>query len=374
MNLYLGRTWVCQVVKLEGRFALLDPAPKGLKSPPAQWLPLPMSEAPAGLQVGQALEVFVYLDTHDQPAATTLRPFVRPGEAAFLRVVDSTPFGYFVDWGLPRDLFIPFKETLGPMDVGDLYAISPYIDDTERLAGTCKLAGLLEPGEYEPGERVEGVAWRREVDVGTFVILEKNSLALLPASEPNRLKPGEKALFRISKRQPDGKIEVSLRGLAHEELDKDADRLLLVLKDPHGPRLGDYSDPELIHARLGISKKAFKRAAGQLLKRGLIWIDDESHYHIKTQGAAQTPSARARKPQTAGSRGGMSSTVLSQPSAHHAPDPGGSEGQRQTAAPRPPAAPRREAARHVAPREEDSRPKRREFVPATPRRRGNSDR
>jgi predicted RNA-binding protein (virulence factor B family) len=203
------------------------------------------------------------------------KPKLALGEVDVLTVVDITPFGAFVEWGLPKDLLVPLKEQTRPMRVGERYAIGLYRDRTDRLAGTMRVAEMLKAGRaFAPDEWVPGVAWREEPGLGLFVILEKRSLALVPEAEPHDLRVGDAASFRVVHMHADGKVEVSLRRLKEEEIDEDAERLLALLTGSPAPELGDASSPERIRAVVGISKKAFKRAAGRLLKTGRVRIDD----------------------------------------------------------------------------------------------------
>jgi uncharacterized protein len=189
-------------------------------------------------------------------------------------VTDVTPFGAFVSWGPSKDLLVPFREQTRPLRVGDRCAVGLYEDRTQRLAGTMRVAEMLRGGRtFALDEWVPGVAWREEPDLGLFVILEKRSLALLPATEPHALGPGDAARVRVTHVHADGKVEVSLRGPKQDEIDTDADRLLALLTAPQPPQVGDASSPEDIRARVGISKKAFKRAAGRLLKTGRVEVD-----------------------------------------------------------------------------------------------------
>jgi predicted RNA-binding protein (virulence factor B family) len=142
--------------------------------------------------------------------------------------------------------------------------------------GTMRVSELLaERGRFELDEWVDGESWRLEPEIGTFVIVERKFVGLVPASEPHGLSRGEAARFRVAHVQPDGKIELSLRGHAHEELEADAARILLALRRPNAPRVGDRSEPALVRAAFGMSKKAFKRAAGRLLKEGVAAFDAE---------------------------------------------------------------------------------------------------
>jgi predicted RNA-binding protein (virulence factor B family) len=123
-------------------------------------------------------------------------------------------------------------------------------------------------------EWIHGEAWRKDEDIGVFVILERSFVGLLPASEPHALSRGEAAHFRVTNILPDGKIELSLRGHAHEEVESDAQKILAHVERQGAPKIGDRSSPEQIRALLGLSKKAFKRAAGRLLKERAVVIDD----------------------------------------------------------------------------------------------------
>jgi uncharacterized protein len=236
------------------------------------------SEIPEGAKEGDEVEVFVHLDSEGRPIATTRTAKLELGQVAFLQVTDSTPIGAFVDWGLAKELLVPFKEQTADMNVGDRYAVGLYVDDTGRLAGTMRVTEMLASGgtkvEWGLDEWVEGEAWRNDPEIGLFVIVEKAFVGLVPKSEPHGLSRGEAARFRVSNILPDGKIELSLRGHAHEELAGDAQRILEVLSRPNAPRIGDKSTPEEIRATFGLSKKAFKRAVGRLLKERAIAIND----------------------------------------------------------------------------------------------------
>ncbi|MFM7203770.1 MAG: S1-like domain-containing RNA-binding protein [Myxococcota bacterium] len=280
MNPYVGRVWSCRVAQVDARWVMLDPAPKGQRSAVESMIPLPRAEAPLDIAVDNTLDVFIFLDTHDQPLATFKRPTLLPGEVGFLEVVDSTPFGFFLSWGLSRDLLLPFKETLGPLEVGQKVAVTPYIDSSGRLAATAQLSQQLDQGEYELNERLKGLVWRTEPEIGTFVILDKHALALLPAAEPHSLTPGEIHVFRVSRVLPDGKVEVSLRGLRHEEVEQDAEKLLQYLTQPNARPLSDSSDPEWVREVMGLSKKAVKRAAGRLMKLDKLHLDGKGNYRL----------------------------------------------------------------------------------------------
>ena len=195
----------------------------------------------------------------------------------------SCRFGAFVDWGLAKELLVPFAEQTAEMRLGARYAIGLYRDASGRLAGTMRVTEMLdrEKVEWHDDAWVDGEAWRNDPHIGLFVILERASVGLLPKSEPHGLSRGEAARFRVSSVLPDGKVELSLRAHAHEELVSDARKILLVLTGSDEPSIGDRSSPELFRAAFGLSKKAFKRAVGRLLKDGSVRIDERGFIKAK---------------------------------------------------------------------------------------------
>jgi len=269
----LGRPTTLTVRRFTPSGAFLgDPANPAADAP---CLLLIGSEIPLGAQVGDALDVFVYLDSEDRPLATTRTPKLTLGEVAFLRVTSCTTFGAFVDWGLAKELLVPFKEQTRELHVGSREPIGVYLDDSGRLAGTMRVAELLdlEPCNFTEDQWVDGEAWRNDPEIGLFAIIERRFLGMVPAAEPHRLTRGQAARFRVSHLHPDGKLELSLRAHAHEELENDAETVLRIIGKPGAPLVGDHSSPELLREVFGLSKKAFKRAAGRLLKLGLVSLD-----------------------------------------------------------------------------------------------------
>jgi predicted RNA-binding protein (virulence factor B family) len=247
------------------------------------------SEIPLGAKEGDEVDVFVYLDSEGRPLATTRVPKLELGEVAFLEVTALTDFGAFVDWGLQKELLVPFAEQTADMRVGSRYAIGLYVDETGRLAGTMRVSEMLggDKVEWKLDEWVEGEAWRVDPEIGLFVIVERAFVGLVPAGEPQGLARGDAARFRVTNVLPDGKIELSLRGHAHEELANDAQRILAVLAKPKTPKVGDRSSPEEIKDLFGLSKKAFKRAVGRLLKEGSVAIDGEGFVDVRGEGTGK---------------------------------------------------------------------------------------
>jgi predicted RNA-binding protein (virulence factor B family) len=256
-----------------GAFLALDP---GDRRSDGEVILLPGAEIPDGSQEGDEVEVFVHLDSEDRPIATTRAPKLLRGEVTFLEVTDVASFGAFVDWGLPKELLVPHREQTRELQRGDWHPIGLFVDDTGRLAGTMRIREMLRARRTcRLDEWIEGEAWRDEPELGLFVILERSFLGLVPRTEPHGLSRGERARFRVTTLHPDGKLELSLRGFAHEELERDAQNILAVLARPGARRFGDRSSPAEIRGAFGLSKKAFKRAVGRLLKTGRATLDRE---------------------------------------------------------------------------------------------------
>ena len=267
----LGKTAKLRIVRFGSPGAYL-----GLGGEGRDDLLLIGSEIPEGATEGDELTVFVHRDSEGRPIATTRIPKLELGEVAFLEVMQLTDFGAFVDWGLAKELLVPFAQQTVELKVGARHPIGLYVDDTGRLAGTMRVTEMLGEArvEWKLDELVDGEAWRNDPDIGLFVIVERAFVGLVPKEEPHGLSRGEAARFRVSNVLPDGKIELSLRGHAHEELAGDAERILKVLSRSDAPRVSDKSTPEEIRTLFGLSKKAFKRAVGRLLKERSVTIDD----------------------------------------------------------------------------------------------------
>lgn len=279
----LGRHVTMTVARFSGAGALLSSRDEGGAERPL--LLLPRRETPEGARVGDTLEVFVYLDSEDRPIATTLEPHVRLGEVAFLEITSVSDVGAFADWGLVKELMVPFALQTRELHVGDRQPIGLVIDKTGRLAGTMRVAEMLEEqGDFEEDERVWGEAWRKTPGIGVFVIVERRFVGLLPESEPHRLSRGEAAKFRVSNVLPDGKIELSLRGHAHDEIEGDASRVLEVLS-AKGAAVSEKASPEQIRERFGLSKKAFKRAVGRLIREGKVSVGPGGVLELKAPRA-----------------------------------------------------------------------------------------
>jgi hypothetical protein len=283
----LGRTVTLRVQRLGTAGASLAVEATD-ESPNTPVILLPTSEVPSGTRVGEELSVFITLDSEDRPLATTRTPKLQLGEVAFLAVAAITEIGVFVDWGLPKELLVPFREQTRDLKVGDRHPVGLFVDKTGRLAGTMRISERLrsKPGVAVDGW-VAGEAWREDPAIGLFVIVERRFVGLVPKSEPHRLARGAAAMFRVTHVFPDGKFELSLRGKAHEELEDDAQHVLAILALPTTPEVSDHSSPQEIRTLFGLSKKAFKRAIGRLLKDRAITLDHKGSVKLRPRGEAQ---------------------------------------------------------------------------------------
>lgn len=268
---------------------------------------LPGGEIPEGAREGDELSVFLYLDSENRPIATLRAPHLELGEVGFLEVTSVTAYGAFVDWGMPKELLVPLAEQTAPMKRGERYAVGVVVDRTGRLGATMRVSEMLrERGKFVTGEWVEGVAWRNDPKLGLFVIVERRYVGLVPRREPHSLGRGQTAQFRVAIVHGDGKIELSLRARAHEAQADDAKKILDVLTAlaKKGKRVGDKSDPEELRELFGLSKKAFKRGVGKLLKDGAVTVDRDGFVRVGGGSASGAERAPTRTPRAEGGRPG----------------------------------------------------------------------
>ncbi|NMA86749.1 MAG: S1 RNA-binding domain-containing protein [Tissierellia bacterium] len=239
---------------------------------------LPKKEVPEDLKVGDMVEVFIYRDFQDRLTATIRRPKVVLGEIGSLKVVDITKIGAFLDWGLEKDLFLPFKEQSMKLEKGREYLIALYIDKSDRLCGTMKIKDYLESDSpYKEGDWVKGTIYSINDEFGAFVAVDNKYEGLIPKKELIGVYvPGEEVELRVTHVKPDGKLDLSLRDKFYIEIEDDAELILNKAKEKGGIlMLNDNSSPKAIRKELNMSKSAFKRAVGKLLKEGQIeFIED----------------------------------------------------------------------------------------------------
>jgi len=234
---------------------------------------LPKKEVPEGTKVGDVLEVFIYRDFQDRLIATTRRPKVVLGEVGPLKVVDITKIGAFLDWGLEKDLFLPFKEQSMKLEKGREYLIGVYIDKSDRLCGTMKIKDFLESDSpYKEGDWVKGTIYSINDEFGAFVAVDNKYEGLIPKKELIGVYvPGEVVDLRVTHVKEDGKLDLSLRDKFYIEIEDDAEYILNKAQEKGGVlMLNDNSSPKDIKKELNMSKSAFKRAVGRLLKEDKI--------------------------------------------------------------------------------------------------------
>ncbi len=238
---------------------------------------LPKSQVPEGTEIGDEIEVFVYKDSEDRIISTTRKPKLTIGELSVLRVVEITNIGAFLDWGLEKDLFLPFREQVGKIRKDGTYLVGLYIDNSNRLSATMNIYNLLSSeSPYKENDWVKGTVYNISKEMGVFVAVDNKYQGLIPNKELyGNYNEGDSVEVRIKRVRQDGKLELSLRKEAYNEMEDDAQKIMDKLKLGEGTLLiNDKSTPEHIKAELGISKAAFKRAVGRLMKEGAVKITD----------------------------------------------------------------------------------------------------
>jgi len=240
---------------------------------------LPVKYSPADLAEGDSIEVFLYLDSEDRPIATTQKPKAEAGEFAYLKVVDNTSVGAFLDWGLDKDILVPFAEQHVPMEVGHSYLVNIYVGDLDgRITASSKIDRFLDdekPHNFKPRQVVDLII-ANTTELGFKAIINHSHWGVLYENEVfQRLSFGQTIKGFIKTIRPDGKIDLTLQG-GQETRDKNTNIILRYLKKKNGfAAVHDKSDPELIADLFGMSKGAFKKAIGGLYKERIIRIEKD---------------------------------------------------------------------------------------------------
>lgn len=237
---------------------------------------LPARYVPEGCKVGDELNVFLYLDNEERPVATTQKPFAKVGDFACLEVSWVNEYGAFLNWGLMKDLFCPFREQKMRMEIGNKYIVYVTIDDESyRMMASAKVEHFLskERIPYNNGDEVELLIWQK-TDLGFKVIIDNAFAGLIYEDQIfKHITTGDRMKGYIACVREDGKIDVTLQPTGRRQTEEFADTLLQYLKDNGGScDLGDKSDADDIYRRFQVSKKAYKRAIGDLYKKRLITI------------------------------------------------------------------------------------------------------
>lgn len=242
---------------------------------------LPGKEVPEGTGEGDMMEVFLYKDSSDRLIATTRTPGLMINQVGFLKVAQVTKIGAFLDWGLEKDLFLPYKEQTKKVHEGEEVLVSLYIDKSSRLCATMKVYHYLKTNSpYIVGDTVTGVVYEQSDNFGVFVAVDGQYSGLIPKQEAQgNYKVGEELTFRVTQVREDGKLNLSAKQKAHIQLHEDAQSVYEIIQDFEGVLpFDDKASPEIIQREFGLSKNAFKRAVGHLLKEEKIELKNHKIY------------------------------------------------------------------------------------------------
>ena len=242
---------------------------------------LPAKQVPEGTREGDRLEVFIYKDSRDRLIATTREPLLQVGQTAVLKVLQVTKIGAFLDWGLEKDLLLPYHEQTSRVREGQECLVALYVDKSSRLCATMKVYHYLSTRTpYVTGDSVKGRVYEISDRFGVFVAVDDKYSALIPAREASgKYRPGEVLDLRVSEVKEDGKMNVTDRQKAYIQINEDAESVLSIIEEFAGVLpFDDKASPEVIKREFGLSKNAFKRAVGHLLKEGKIEIKDKRIY------------------------------------------------------------------------------------------------
>lgn len=240
---------------------------------------LPKKQAPEDAHVGEKLSVFIYKDSEDRLIATTRTPKLQVGEVALLTVKEVAPIGAFLDMGLEKDLLLPFKEQNHKVRQGESCLVALYVDKSKRLAATMDVYSYMSAeSPYQKDDKVTGIIYEISETLGAFVAVDNRYYGLIPQKELyGRYHEGDVVEARVTKVREDGKLDLSPREKAYVQMDADAQKVLTAIESYQGVLpFGDKAAPEVIERESQMSKNAFKRAVGRLLKEGKIRITEKT--------------------------------------------------------------------------------------------------
>ena len=238
---------------------------------------LPKKQVPENCNIGDKIEVFLYKDSRDRLIATVNIPKLMVGEVGFLKVSQVTKIGAFLDWGLEKDILLPYKEQTRKVREGEEVLAALYIDKSSRLAATMNVYEYLhKDSEYKKDDIVTGMIYQTSDNFGVFVAVDNIYSALIPRKEVvGELRIGDTVQARVTGVKPDGKLGLSVREKAYLQIEKDAVKILQIIDSFDGVLpFTDRANPEVIKRETQMSKNEFKRAIGNLLKNGKIEIKE----------------------------------------------------------------------------------------------------
>ena len=242
---------------------------------------LPGKQVPEGTKKGDKLNVFIYKDSQDRLIATTKEPKLSLGDTAMLKVAQVTRIGAFLDWGLEKDLFLPYKEQTKKVHEGEEILVALYVDKSSRLCATMKVYHYLQTDSpYAQGDAVTGLVYEISDNFGVFVAVDEKYSGLIPKQEAQgNYKPGDEITCRVTAVREDGKLTLSAKKKAYIQLYEDAENVYETIQEFEGELpFDDKASPEIIQREFGLSKNAFKRAVGHLLKEKKIEIKNGKIY------------------------------------------------------------------------------------------------
>lgn len=245
---------------------------------------LPKKQVPEGADCGTSIEVFIYRDSKDRLIATTAEPKLKLGELAVLTVKEVGKIGAFLDCGLEKDLFLPFKQQTRKVRAGEEVLVSMYVDKSSRLCATMNVYEYLKTDSpYQKEEIVKGTVYEISRNFGAFVAVDNCYSGLIPAREfHGECQIGDVVEARVTAVKADGKLDLSLRKKAHLQMDEDAEHVMQVIDEFEGVLpFNDKVSPEIIQREFQMSKNAFKRAVGKLYKEGKIEITENRILKVK---------------------------------------------------------------------------------------------
>lgn len=246
-------------------------------APSTERVLLPIKQVPEGIENGDPLEVFIYKDSKDRLIATTREPMLQLGETAVLTVAQTGKMGAFLDWGLEKDLLLPFREQTAKVREGDECLAALYADKSSRLCATMKVYHYLSTDSpYKEGDMVKGRIYEISEQFGVFVAVDDKYSGLIPRQDAQgKYRVGEVLPLRVVQVKEDGKLTLSAKQKAYVQINEDARNVLAVIEEFAGVLpFDDKASPQVIEREFGLSKNAFKRAVGHLLKEGKIRIQD----------------------------------------------------------------------------------------------------
>ena len=245
---------------------------------------LPIKQVPAGIGIGDEIEVFVYKDSKDRLISTTNTPKLELGQVAELEVSQVGKIGAFLNWGLEKDLLLPFREQTKRMKEGEKCLVALYVDKSSRLCATMNVYEYLRTDSpYDKEDRVTGRVYEISKEFGAFVAVDNCYSALIPRKELyGDIRVGDDVAARVTHRKEDGKLNLSIREKAYIQMQTDAEKVMQIIDSFDGALpFNDKANPEVIRRETGMSKNEFKRAVGGLLKQGRIEITEKAIRKIK---------------------------------------------------------------------------------------------